>query len=461
MSAQIKVDTDRPAQMTFSSDTYLSSFLNWEQHLSRAGADAFTLDDFEKLLVLFGRPDDRLKFAHIAGTKGKGSTAAFLASILRCAGYRVGLYTSPHLHTVRERIRILEPGGTPAPFEGMISEEEFHDRLKYYSRPVDDFRNSGGRVTYYEILTALAVSWFDARKVQIVVLETGLGGRLDATNVFETSVCGITPVGLEHTRILGDTLSKITAEKAGIIKSPLQKVVLAPQLPEAMAVLEARCREFNITPAVVGGSLPLRVIDERRAGIDLEVSGRREYRGLHTGLLGRHQAVNAAAALGMAEELEIYGFLLTEEAVRQGISETVWPARMEVVNENPLTLIDCAHTPDSAKALAASFRALFPGQKAVLIFGASEDKDVALMFKELEPVALSVVLTRSANPRSMDFSKTGAAGFLKNTPSVVMPSAEAAVAEARRLAGDQGIILAAGSVFLSAEVRSLYFKKNY
>ncbi|MBF0485950.1 MAG: bifunctional folylpolyglutamate synthase/dihydrofolate synthase [Candidatus Omnitrophica bacterium] len=439
--------------MLFSLQSYLDSFLDWEAHLQKAGPEAFSLNDFEKLIVLFGRPDDKLKFAHIAGSKGKGSTAIFLASILRSAGYRVGLYTSPHLYSVRERIRILSPGGTPSSFEGMISEEEFFDRVKYYSAPVDEFRKSGGRVTYYEFLTAIAVSYFAANNVEVVVLETGLGGRLDATNVFETSVCGITSIGLEHTQILGDTLSKIAAEKAGIVKSPLQKVVLAPQEPEAMAVLEARAREFYLSPTVVGKDLPFQIVSQDEAGTCFEAQGRRNYQNLYIKLLGRHQVVNAATALAMAEDLEMYGLLLTEEAVQKGLVEALWPARFEMVHKKPYVVLDCAHTLESARALAQTFKAVFPGRKATLVFGASQDKNIPAILKELGAVSDRVILTKANHARACDFSKFNAHEVLGQAPVPKVATVPAAMTQALDSARDTDIILVAGSVFVAAEAR--------
>ena len=218
----------------FNAHEYLNGLTNWEPRLHQAGVSSFSLARMEKLLIAMGKPDDKLKFAHVAGSKGKGSTCVFLAGIMRAAGYRVGLYTSPHLYSVRERIRVLEPlnekgrlrggleearvkredgraGGENSAglFEGCITDKELTDRVRFYKDDIEALRAAGEDVTYYEVLTALAVSHFAATQCDIVVLETGLGGRLDATNIFETSVCGITPVGMEHTAILGDTLGAI------------------------------------------------------------------------------------------------------------------------------------------------------------------------------------------------------------------------------------------------------------
>ncbi|MFH0754493.1 MAG: hypothetical protein V2A70_08010, partial [Candidatus Omnitrophota bacterium] len=264
---------------SFDGQAYLNTFLNWESKLHQAASGAFLLERMERLLVVFGRPDDKLCFAHVAGTKGKGSTCAFLASILRAAGYRVGLFTSPHLHSVCERIRVLVmdshgrsaasafPGAvgrvphdrksaadlpwlSETIFEGVIPWEDFEGILRYYHDDIEQLRASGVEVTFYELITAVAMHYFASQKVDIVVLETGLGGRLDATNVVDTSVCGITPIGFDHTSILGNTLAAIAAEKAGIIKSPCQRVAVAAQPAEAFRVIEKRCEAFSIHPTV-------------------------------------------------------------------------------------------------------------------------------------------------------------------------------------------------------------------
>ncbi|NTV29484.1 MAG: bifunctional folylpolyglutamate synthase/dihydrofolate synthase [Candidatus Omnitrophica bacterium] len=447
--------------MSFVLEEYLNSFTNWEARLGQAQQADFGLERVEKLLGAFGRPDDRVRFVHVAGSKGKGSTCAFLAHILRAAGYRVGLYTSPHLNDVRERIRVLEPRGAevaPAaghdPFEGMISVEEMIERVRFYQEPVDRLRNDEGvPVTYFEYLTALAVSYFAARKVDVAVLETGLGGRLDATSAVDAMVCGITPLGLEHTAILGNTLEQIAAEKAGIIRAPSQKVVCAPQPEAAMAVIRARCRSFGITPTVVGRDMALSVRSQGVDGVTFDVTGRREYRGLVTQLAGEHQALNAAVALAMVEDLEMFGFMLTEEAAAQGIRETVWPARFEVLGERPRFVLDCAHTRESAAAFAATFRTVFPGRKAVLIFGASSDKDLAALAGELVSVAGQVVLARASHPRACDLTVSDGERLFPGVSVCRANSAGEAVEMATRLVGTDGLVAVTGSVFLCAEAR--------
>ena len=440
---------------SFSLDEYLKTFLNWELKLHQAAPAAFSLERIERLLSVFGRPGDKIRFAHVAGTKGKGSTCAFLASILRAAGYRVGLYTSPHLHSLCERIRVLEPGAPAGdPFEGVIPLDEIERRLQYYHDDIERLRSSGVEITFYELMTVLAVSYFAAKDVQIVVLETGLGGRLDATNVLETSVCGITPIGFDHMNILGTTLTAIAGEKAGIIRDPLQRVTLAPQPAEAMAVLQERCAAFGIHPMVVGLDLPCKVRKVSAEGVTFDVEGRRRYDSLFSPMTGAHQAENAALAIGMAEDLEMFGFVLTEDAVHQGIRSVQWPARFERMSSSPVVLVDCAHTRESAQALVETFRAAYPGRKAVVVLGMSSDKDPFAVVGALASIAQAMVLTKADHPRAADLSSVGFKSILPDIDVIISPHVPEALRAARRLAGEDGVLLVTGSVFVCAEARN-------
>ncbi|MBF0570095.1 MAG: bifunctional folylpolyglutamate synthase/dihydrofolate synthase [Candidatus Omnitrophica bacterium] len=442
--------------MSFNVDGYLASFVNWEPRLDKAGALSFGIERMDALLKCFRHPERELLFAHIAGSKGKGSTAVFLAQILRASGYRVGLYTSPHLYSFHERIRVLEPGqSSDDVFEGRIPPGEFEGLLCHYKADIDGLRAQGVEITYYELITALAVAYFAAKHVKVVVLETGLGGRLDATNAFETSVCGITPIGLEHTAILGDTLGKIAAEKAAIIKSVAQKASLAPQAPEAMAVLRKRAAEFGIMPTVVGADMPIEVIEVNRDAVRFNVSGRREYRGLSVRLTGEHQAENAALALAMAEDLEMYGLVLTQEAVHAGLAQARWPGRFEIFNGTPTVVVDSAHTPESAAVCARTFQHVFPGRKAALLLGVGSDKDIAGVCRELGVVAGCVTAARADHPRAHEFTEGELKQLFPSIKTAVFGNVLRAFQETVRLAGTDGIVLAAGSVFLAAEVRRL------
>lgn len=442
----------------FSADeasAYLQTFHNWETRLQSADAASFALDRVEKLLAVFGRPDSDLRFAHVAGTKGKGSVCALLASILRASGYRTGLYTSPHLHSLCERIRVLEPGVPATSLDGAVTLSEIGDRLCYYRRDIDELRASGVAITFYELMTVLAISFFASRQARIVVLETGLGGRLDATNAVETSVCGITPVGLDHMNILGETPAVIAAEKAGIIRSPSQRVTLAPQLPEVMAVLQQRCRAFGIRPTLVGEDLPCVVHDVGAQGVRFAVEGRRRYDELVSPLTGAHQAQNAALAIGMAEDLETYGYIITAESVREGIRSVHWPVRFECVGAFPPVILDCAHTPESAEALERTFSRVYAGRKAVVVLGMSADKDVRTFAKALAPVTGALVVTKADNPRAREISVDELGDVVPGAVCEAAPHVAQALDRARQMAGKDGLVLVTGSVFVCAEAREI------
>lgn len=435
--------------MAFSLDSYLNTFLNWESRLEKARPEDFDLTRVHRLLEAVGHPEDQLKFVHVAGSKGKGSTCVFLASILRSAGYRVGLYTSPHLYSYCERIRILEPGGVPDLFEGMIPEEDLVDRIRFYEASIEALRQAGVEITFFEFWTAIALTYFAHKKVQVVVLETGLGGRLDATNAVDTLVCGITPIGLEHTHLLGATRDEIAREKAGIIKSPSQKVTLAPQEEKVMNVLKERCAAFSIMPGVVGDDVRYEMISQDLSGSSFSVEGRRAYPDLKTSLVGAHQVMNAVTAVAMAEDLEVFGFLMTEEAVREGVAQARWPGRFEIVRRNPSMVVDCAHTPESMAAMIGTFQSVYPSRRAIVVVGMSSDKKGQVLAEMLTPVAESLILTRSRHPRAMDPRAIPA-----GPGRLVIEPFEKAMQEAFHRAGSNGIILVCGSVFVAAEART-------
>ena len=284
----------------FNPHEYLNSFINFESQLHKLRSEDFNLNRIQKFLELAGHPAGNLKIVHVAGTKGKGSTCAFLAGILQEAGYKVGLYTSPHLHRVNERIRILNTENVRSKdnFSGAIDDEELACVLTSLRPFAAAIKNEGNILTFFEVLTVAALCYFAKSQVDMVILETGLGGRLDATNAVDSSVAVITPVSLDHTRILGPTLSKIASEKAGIIKNSHQKVVIAPQEKEAMDVVLARCREFGVEPVLVRPD---------------------KYENLKIGLKGKHQMINAATAIEAAAILKTMGFKISDEAMSEGL----------------------------------------------------------------------------------------------------------------------------------------------
>ena len=348
---------------------YLDSFINYEFHLSNLDRSAFNLDRLRALLVLLGSPQEKLKIIHVAGTKGKGSTCALVASILEQAGFSVGLYTSPHLSDYSERIRILsEPSKRDSlndAFKGKIQEEDLAGSLQEMYSSIEKIRmdERWGRLTFFEVLTALAFYFFSKQKVDFVVLETGLGGRLDATNVARSLVAVITPLSLEHTKQLGSTIEAIAAEKAAIIKDKNQSVVVAPQFESAREVIQKQCRKMDAKAVWVGEDIQFQSLE---ASIDHQTfqikTIHKKYSDLKMKLVGEHQLINAAMSVGVIEELRCHGYSIRDEAIRTGLWHCIWPGRFEVVQRNPLLILDGAHNPASAEALVKTLQKLL-GQK--------------------------------------------------------------------------------------------------
>jgi dihydrofolate synthase/folylpolyglutamate synthase len=427
---------------------YIYSFTDWERALAQAFAAAnFDLRRVRSLLARLGNPHLGRQTIHIAGSKGKGSVAAMIASILQAAGYRIGLYTSPHLHSVRERIVV---GGQP------IGEDEFA-RLTEVLASQAAAENADGRfgqLTTFELLTALAFLYFQDRDAQWQVLEVGMGGRLDATNVVdEKAVCVITSISLEHTTVLGDTVEKIAAEKAAILR-PGTTVVMAPQpYPEAAAVIRARAVEL---------AAPLLEVSEtysgQRLGWDLtgqrfRLAGPGCSRELWLPLLGGHQLENAATALAAIDALGSGGVAVSEESIEEGLSRLSWPGRLEVLGDRPLIVVDGAHNDDSARRLRQALRDHFAFGRAVLVMGVSGDKKIATMAEELAPVTDLLIATRSQHPRAAEPEAVAAAFAARGVASETCPTVAAALDRARALAGPDDLICVVGSLFLVAEAR--------
>ncbi len=375
-----------------------------------------------RLLDLLGAPDCSLPIVHVIGTKGKGSTAAILESILRAAGRRTGLYTSPHLHTPRERIRIL---GTP------ISRPAFSGSLHRLlpllegSLSWDDL----GPATLFEGLTALALEAFARYGVEVAIVEAGMGGRSDATAALIPTLTLLTPFSLDHQAYLGETLSAIASEKVGAV--PPGGLVLSTSQPtEAWEVIIRHCRE-------VGATL-------RRAE-PVHPEG--------LGLAGQHQEVNAGLALAAVHALRERGWEIPQEAAVRGLREVRWPGRLEVVAGRPLTLVDAAHNPASAQSLAEALLALFPQKPRLFLLGCSADKDLAGIVAALAPLADGAVATRAHHYRAADPQDLASLWRGHNVPTEVVPEVQEALARARMRAGPDGLVCACGSFFVVAEVR--------
>ena len=368
---------------------YILSFTDYERlPASSYSAAAFDLRRVEELLRRLGDPHLGPRTVHIAGTKGKGSTAAMIAFALTAAGKRTGLYTSPHLHTFRERIRI----------DGeMISEVDFAAIVDEVRPHADEVNNKAtfGKLTTFEVLTVAAFAYFKQRNVDFLVLETGLGGRLDATNICKPELCVITPISLDHTEILGGTVAEIAREKAGIIK-PGAIVICAPQNPNAAAVIKETAARLRNKLINVGGDVKWRRLDFSTRGQEFEVATTKGSRRYGIPLLGSHQIENAAAAVAALEALGI-----DYESIFRGLANVRWPGRLEIIKDEPMVLVDGAHNADSARRLREAIQEYIRYDDMILVIGASSDKDISGILLELMPLANKIIVTKSTHPRAL------------------------------------------------------------
>jgi dihydrofolate synthase/folylpolyglutamate synthase len=429
---------------------YILSFADYER-MPRS-AVVFDLRRMEQLLDRLENPQNAAKSVHVAGTKGKGSTAAMTASILVQSGYRAGLYTSPHLLSIRERIQV----------DGrQISEDEFARLAESIKPEVEAVNTAGdfGELTTFEILTALAFAHFREKTVDYQVLETGLGGRLDATNVIKPEVCVITSISYDHTDVLGDTLSQIAGEKAGIIK-PESIVITAPQSPEATKVLEEACRQREVKLVRVGRD----VIWQRKSygpeGQSFEVRGVRGEYHLKMPLVGEHQMENAATAVAVAEALAERGATITAEDIDRGIANVNWPGRLQILRRKPWVIVDGAHNGDSIRKLVQALRQYFTFEKAIVIFGASSDKNVAEMVAELASFPERVIISQSQHPRAVAAKRLAAEFASKDIASETAENVASAIERALSIAGPSDLVCATGSLFLVAEVMEYMLKQT-
>ena len=407
------------------------------------GEEPFNLNAIRTLLSLLGDPQKDLRFVHIAGTNGKGSTMAFLSSVLMEAGLRVGIYTSPFLERFTERIRMGEEE-IPEADLGRCA-ETVRDAVAVMEAREEAIPSE------FELVCAMAFLWFRERKADLVVLEVGLGGRLDATNVIDCpELAIITAIGLDHMETLGDTLPKIAWEKAGIIKAG-GNVLAAPQSPAVDAVFQTVCWERKAT--LHKAALPVRTARPDLNGQSFDLPG---YAGLHIALLGTYQIENAALAAQGAALLRDLGWPVTDEAIRRGLDRAAWPGRFELLQRDPAVLIDGAHNPDGAEALRLSLETYFPGTKIVFVAGVLRDKDYGGMFDAVLPLADRFYTIAPPTPRAL--SAHALADHLRGrgAEAVPCPSIREAVEAAVEHAGTDGVVCAFGSLYYIGQVRALF-----
>lgn len=437
---------------------YLRSRDDWERSGSPADAARWDLGRVRSLLARLGNPhtepgasrEAASRTVHLAGSKGKGSVAAMIASVLREAGYRTGLYTSPHLHRMVERIAV---DGEP------VSAEEFA-RLLEMVRPHVEAEDAAaapeaGLLSTFEVVTALAFCHFRDRGVGWQVLETGLGGRLDATNVFDRkSLCIVTPISLEHTAVLGDTVAKIAAEKAAII-TPETPVVMGLQRESAAEVVREACAEKAAPLREVARECALTRLGYTSEGQDFRLRTPGGTHSLHLPLLGQHQLENAATAVLGLDVLREAGLELSDAAIAEGLRKVRWPARLEIIKRRPLLVLDGAHDVESVRRLRGALSDFVPHSRAILVVGTSADKDVSSIAAEMEPMPRleQVIATRSRHPRAAPARTVAAAFSERDVATTWEEDVPQAVDSALALAEPSDMVCVFGSLFVAAEAR--------
>lgn len=391
----------------------------------------------QKLLEKMGNPEKDLKFIHIAGTNGKGSTAAMTASILRKAGYRTGLYTSPFIYRFHERMQV---NGEE------ISDEELAAVTEYVKPLAQSMEESP---TEFELVCCIAFEYFKRQKCDIVVLEVGMGGAFDATNVIETpEVAVITNIGLDHTEVLGDTVEKIAETKAGIFKEGGHAVVYR-STPSVEEVFERVCAQRNVSlkKADFDG------LNLRSHGLEGQIFDCGKRKELFLPLLGDHQLHNAAVVLAVADTLIEKGWNLTEENIRDGLRDTRWPGRFDIMQHDPLFIIDGGHNPQCIEALVKNIRDYLEGKNLIILTGVLADKDYADMYKPVMPYARKFVCITPPSPRKLEAVDLAAHLRAAGADAMACESIDDGVRTAMELAGKDGVVLSFGSLYSIGAIR--------
>lgn len=396
----------------------------------------FGIDSTRELLSLMGNPEKKLKFVHVAGTNGKGSTAAMTASILREAGYRVGLYTSPYIITFNERMQINGEN---------ISDEELCE-LTEYIRPMVD--KMSARPSEFELITCLAMEYYLRHECDIVVLEVGLGGTMDSTNAIECPEAAvIVNIGLDHVQVLGNTLEEIAMAKAGIIKEGCDCVVYH-QEPSVEAVFAEVCAEKHAKMYIAGTEN----IHLKESSLKGQTFDSGDLKDLKIALLGEHQLHNTAVVLKTIEVLRARGWNISDENIREGLACVRWPGRFEIVREDPLFIIDGGHNPQCLDALTQAFKDYIPGKKIVFLNGCMADKDYGAMFRDLEPFAKEFVTVTPNNPRALTAEALKEHLSIYNLPVTACDSIAQGVFTAVEHAGKDGVVCTCGSLYMIGEI---------
>jgi dihydrofolate synthase / folylpolyglutamate synthase len=441
---------------------YIYSYIDYSlQRSFRYAPEKFDLARMREWAALLGDPHQAYPVIHIAGTKGKGSVSALCASALQACGFRVGVYTSPHLQDYTERIQVNGQAIARAELVELVGE------LKPVIQSVPD-------ITTFEITTGIAFLYFARQAVDIAVIEVGLGGRLDATNIVSPLVSVITSLSYDHMELLGNTLAEIAGEKAGIIK-PGRPVVVSPQQEEARQVVSRIAAERKSPLTQVGRDYIFTPMEHSLEGqsfrfwssseqvkMDAFLQGHQgnewEPELFQISLLGLHQVENAATAYTALLVAQGAGLSLKKQCIKEGFLSAQWPGRFELLQQNPPVLIDCAHNRDSSSKLRQALDDYFPGRSIVMLLGASEDKDLEGIVAELVPRAGQVIASQSIHPRAAEPERLVELAHQYGRPAKAIPRIEDALVEAIKAAGKEGMVVATGSIFLAAGVRFAWQK---
>ena len=391
-----------------------------------------------ELLEKMGNPQNQLQFVHIAGTNGKGSTAAMTANILRKAGYCTGLYTSPYIFRFHERMQVNGQ---------CISDEELAE-ITSFVKPLAE--SMADHPTEFELVTCIAMEYFKRHHCDVVSLEVGMGGELDSTNVIASPLVAVlTNIGLDHTEFLGDTLEKICETKSKIIKSGTIAVTYREK-PSVEAVIEARCKEVGAQwmPADFDS---IRLVD---ASLEGQVFDWGSYQGIHLPLLGKHQLYNAAVVLTIVKALRERGLIISDEAMREGIASVSWPGRFELVARNPLFIVDGGHNPQCIEALVHNVRDYLNGRALTVLTGVLADKDYSAMYQDMAQYVSQFVTVTPPNPRALSAQDLKAYLERFGKPITACDTVAEGVALAKELAGREGVVLAYGSLYMVGDIEN-------
>jgi dihydrofolate synthase/folylpolyglutamate synthase len=429
---------------------YITQFTNYERMTDFPyRKDVLDLDRVRTVLHALGNPQKRYPIVHVAGTKGKGSVCALVASVLQSAGHRVGLFSKPHLIRLNERISI---NGCD------ISDEDFVQMMNRLHPHLEDQRSLANPLTFFDLITVLALAYFAHGKSDLVVLEVGLGGRLDSTNVVSSTISVITSIDYDHTHILGETLEKIAAEKAGIIK-PKTPVISGVTDPGPASVIEEIARERHAPLFVLGQDFQCESRDE--SGAFFVQTWRRRSDALRIPLWGEHQRRNAAIAIATLDALdERLRLGLTGDELRAGLAKVRLRGRIEVVSQNPIVVLDVAHNPVSLRALRETLTDRCPNRRIVLLLGMAQDKDVRGSLREVLPIASSAVFTGIGHPRGVNPEELQrlAKEISPKLPCEAEPEIEKALERARELTQPEDVLCITGSFYLAGAVASRVYQ---